>query len=202
MPRLHRFLEEQPGIDVRVTARTRQSTAASGQSRREAESWLTDADVAVLLSGGEFPGFNVARLLALSVTPLASPRLTGGRRLAPAALRSAPLIHDDTGRLYDGRDYWDLWLEAAGMARAKLRHGAHLSHTVLALEAASEGLGVVATLPELARPQLDSGRLVAPFELRVPLAYGYYVVTAPGAEARASVRAFLDWLQRQAAPGV
>jgi LysR family glycine cleavage system transcriptional activator len=112
------------------------------------------------------------------------------------------LLHDDTGRNYDGRDFWDLWLEAAGLARARLRHGTHLSHTVLALEAAVEGLGVVATLPELAAPQLESGRLVAPFELRVPLAYAYYVVTTPEALARAPVKAFLDWLAAQVPPEV
>jgi LysR family glycine cleavage system transcriptional activator len=202
MPRLHRFLQAQPGIDVRVTARTRQSTAAGEQSRREAERWLADADVAVLLSAGRFPGFPVERLLALSVTPLASPRLAGTRKLAPAALRGMTLLHDDTGRHFDGHDFWDLWLEAAGLARARLRHRTHLSHTVLALEAAVEGLGVVATLPELAAPQLESGRLVAPFELRVPLPYAYYVVTTSEALARAPVRAFVDWLAAQGAPGV
>jgi LysR family glycine cleavage system transcriptional activator len=198
MPRLHRFLDAQPGIDVRVTARTRQSTAAGEQSRREAERWLADSDIAVLLSDGRFPGLHVVRLLALSVTPLANPRLAGAKRLAPAALRSLPLIHDDTGRHYDGRDFWDLWLDAAGLARAKLRHGARLSHTVLALEAAVEGLGVVATLPELAGPQLESGRLVAPFELRVKLPYAYHIVTTDAALARPSVRAFVDWLLQSA----
>jgi LysR family glycine cleavage system transcriptional activator len=198
MPRLHRFLEAQPGVDVRVTARTRQSTAAGEQSRREAERWLADADIAVLLSGGRFPGLHVERLLALSVTPLVSPRLAGANGLAASALRALTLIHDDTGRHYDGRDFWELWLEAAGLARAKLRHGAHLSHTVLALEAAVEGLGIVATLPELAAPQLESGRLVAPFELRVALPYGYYVIATEDALARPPVRAFLQWLLRTA----
>mgnify|MGYP003337762301 CR=1 FL=1 len=46
----------------------------------------------------------------------------------------------------------------------------------LALEAAAEGVGVVATLPELAQPQLEAKRLVAPFDLRLALPYGYYLV--------------------------
>ena len=70
---------------------------------------------------------------------------------------------------------------------------------MLALEAAVEGVGIVATLPELARPQLEDGRLVAPFGLRVHLPYAYYLVAREEALARAPGRAFLDWLRTQAA---
>jgi LysR family transcriptional regulator, glycine cleavage system transcriptional activator len=199
MPRLHRFLSAEPGVDVRVTARTRQSTSVGAQSRREAETWLADADVAVLLSNGQFPGYHVERLVRLSVTPLASPRLLAGRTLAPADLRVYTLIHDDIGKLYDGRDFWDLWLDAAGVSQTRLKHGVHFSHTVLALEAAEEGVGIVATLPELARPQLEDGRLIAPFGLRVHLPYAYYLVANESSLGRAAVRAFVVWLRAQAA---
>lgn len=198
MPRLHRFLTEHPGIDVRITARTRQSTAVGAQSLREAEAWLTDADVAVLLSDGQFPGFRVEKLVPLSVTPLASPRLMQVRPAALADLRGLTLLHDEMGRLFDGRDFWDLWLAACPGTRPQFRHGARLSHTVLALETAAEGVGIVATSPELGQSHLDAGRLVAPFELRVPLPYAYYLVTTESAHARPPVRAFNDWLLLQA----
>ena len=198
MPRLHRFLTAQPHIDVRITARTRQSTAVGGQSRREADAWLTDADVAVLLSDGEFPGFHVERLVPLTVTPMTNSRLVGRGKLAPADLRGMTLIHDDMGKLYDGKGFWALWLEAAGATHLKLKHGAQLSHTVLALEAAAEGVGIVATSPELAKPQLDSKRLTAPFDLRVELPYAYYLIATEEALKRAPVRAFTDWLAAEA----
>jgi LysR family transcriptional regulator, glycine cleavage system transcriptional activator len=198
MPRLHRFITAQPQIDVRVTARTRQSTAVPGQSLREVEGWLVDSDVAVLLSGGEFPGYHVERLVELTITPLASPRLVGRRRLAPADLRGYTLIDDEMGRLFDGRDFWDLWLAAAGATRLKLRHGAQFSHTMMALEAAVEGVGVLCTTLELARAQLEAKRLVAPFELRLPLAFGYYLVLPERALARAPVRVFVEWLRNEA----
>lgn len=198
MPRLHRFLTAHPGIDVRITARTRQSTASGPQARREAETWLADADVAVLLSNGRFPGLHVERLFTLTVTPLASPKLVRRRSLEPADLTAYTLIHDDIGTLYDGRDFWDLWLAAAGAKSYKLKHGAHFSHTVLALEAAVEGAGVVATLPELAKPQLDDGRLIAPFELHVPLPYAYYWIANEDSLARTPVKTFVDWLHAQA----
>ena len=199
MPRLHRFITAQPGIDVRVTARTRQSTVVAGQSLREVETWLADADVAVLLSGGEFPGFHAERLVDLSITPLASPKVVGRRKLAPADLRAHTLIDDEMGRLYDGHDFWALWLDAAGATKLKLRHGAQFSHTMMALEAAVEGMGVLCTTSELARPQLESRRLVAPFELRLPLGYAYYLVYREKSLARVPVQAFTEWLRSEAA---
>jgi len=198
MPRMHRFLTAQPDVDVKVTARTRQSTMVGRQAQREAEAWLTDADVAVLLSTGKFPGFHAERLVPLSVTPLASPKLVRRRTLVPADLREFTLIHDDMGKLYDGRDFWNLWLDAAGESRAKMKHGPRFSHTVMALEAAVEQLGIVATLSELAKPQLDDRRLVAPFKLRVDLPYAYYLIASREALERAPVRAFVQWLREEA----
>ncbi len=199
MPRLHRFLTAMPDVDVRVTARTRQSTTFGEEAVREAAAWLADADVAVLLSQGRFPGYQVEKLVPLSVTPLASPAAIGGATLSLKDLQRHTLLHDDTGVHYDANDYWDLWLAAAGARGLKLKHGAHLSHSVLALEAAAEGAGIVASLVEFARPQLDAGRLVAPFELRVALPYAYYLVATEAALSQPQVRAFVEWLRAQAA---
>lgn len=200
VPRLHRFLTAMPAVDVRVTARTRTSTMLGEEALREAQAWLADADVAVLLSQGQFPGFHVEKLVGLSVTPLASPTTTGGRAWTLEDLRRHVLLHDDTGRLYDGNDYWELWLKAAGAKGLKLKHGAHLSHSVLALEAAAEGAGVVASLPQFAQAQLEAGRLVAPFDLRVELPYAYYLVCSEESLTHPPVRAFVDWLRAQAGP--
>ncbi len=198
MPRLHRFLTAMPDVDVRVTARTRQSTTFGEAAVREAAGWLADADVAVLLSQGHFPGYHVEKLVSLSVTPLASPAVTGAK-FALKDLKRQTLLHDDTGTHYDANDYWDIWLAAAGAADLRLKHGAHLSHSVLALEAAAEGAGIVASLVEFAKPQLDAGRLVAPFKLRVNLPYAYYLVATGEAMAQPQVQAFVKWLREQAA---
>jgi LysR family transcriptional regulator, glycine cleavage system transcriptional activator len=197
MPRLHRFFTASPGIDVRIAARTRQADIGRGAAR-EAAAWLADADVAIMLSQGELPDLHVERLVPLSVTPLASPQLLRGRRPRPADLRRFTLIHDDLGRRVDGRDFWDLWLEAAGAPTRKLRHGPHFSHTALALEAAAEGLGVVATLRELATSQLEAGQLVVLFEQQVELPYAYFLLAREKALARAPVKHFVDWLRGQA----
>ena len=59
-------------------------------------------------------------------------------------------MHDDTGTLYENVSFWDTWLKAVGVEGIDTSRGSHFSQPVLALEAASDALGVVATFPVLA----------------------------------------------------
>jgi LysR family glycine cleavage system transcriptional activator len=144
----------------------------------------------------------VDKLFTLTITPICSPRLLTDPEhplLRPADLRHQLLLHDDTGDLYDGVSFWEVWLKAAGVQDVDLSHGAHFSHAVLAFEAAAEGHGVVATMPLLAESDLHAARLVTPFALRAPLESSYYLVCAESAAARKDVADFRKWLLAEAA---
>jgi len=206
MPRLHRFLETQPDIDVRISARLRQSAdggrRAATAERATVDTWLADSDVAILYGHGDYPGFKVDKLFPLTITPICSPRLLTDPEhplLKPEDLRLQMLLHDDTGDLYDGVPFWDLWLKAAKVEGLDLKRGPHFSHAVLAFEAAAEGYGVVATMPVLAETDLNAARLVTPFALRVPLASAYYLVSSEDSASRPAVAAFRKWLLAEAA---
>jgi LysR family glycine cleavage system transcriptional activator len=144
----------------------------------------------------------VDKLFGLTVTPICSPRLLTDPEhplLRPADLRHQMLLHDDTGDLYDGVSFWEVWRKAAGLEDLDVNRGPHFSHAVLAFEAAAEGHGVVATMPVLAETDLNAARLVTPFALRAPLPSAYYLVCAESAVARPSVKAFREWLLAEAA---
>ena len=203
MPRLHHFFAVHPEIDVRVSARMRLVTRGgqnNAAERATIEDWLDQSDLAILYGHGDYPDFRVDKLLALTIAPICSPQLARGvhplRR--PQDLSQHTLLHDDTGTLYDGLVFWDVWLRAAGVSDFDTNRGSHFSHAVLALEAASNALGVVATFPLLAAAELAAGRLMLPFELQVPLQSAYYLVCAKGAERRTCVAAFRDWLLAEA----
>ena len=205
MPRLHRFFEAHPEIDVRVSARLRQPI--SGGRRAVAEevtidAWLADSDVAILYGRGGYPGFRVDKVLALDIAPICSPKLIidPERPLSqPEDLKHHLLLHDDTGELYDGTSFWEVWLRAAGLTDIDVNRGPHFSHAVLAFEAAAEGHGVVATMPVLAEADLNAARLLTPFALRVPLESAYYLVSTEDSIARPSVAIFREWLLAEAA---
>jgi LysR family glycine cleavage system transcriptional activator len=206
MPRLHRFLESHPEIDVRVSARLRQSAEGGRRGataeRATVDTWLADSDVAILYGRGDYPGFKVDKLFGLSITPICSPRLLTDPDhplLRPADLRHQLLLHDDTGDLYDGVSFWEVWLKAAGVQGVDVDRGPRFSHAVLAFEAAAEGHGVVATMPVLAEADLNAARLITPFALRVPLQSAYYLVCAESAVGRPGVAEFRKWLLAEAA---
>jgi len=205
MPRLHRFLDSHPKIDVRISARLRQSSEGGRQGaaaeRTTVDAWLADSDVAILYGRGDYPGFQVDKLLALTITPICSPSLLTDPEhplLRPPDLRHQLLLHDDTGDLYDGVPFWEVWLKAAGVQNVDVGRGPHFSHAVLAFEAAVEGHGVVATMPVLAETDLNAARLVTPFALHVPLESAYYLVSGTTA-SHPAVAAFRAWLLGEAA---
>jgi LysR family glycine cleavage system transcriptional activator len=205
MPRLHRFFEAHPEIDVRVSARLRQP--ASGGRRVVAEgatvdAWLSDSDVAILYGHGGYAGLRVDKVLDLDITPICSPKLITDPDhplLRPEDLKHHLLLHDDTGELYDGISFWDQWLRAAGVTDVDVNRGPHFSHAVLAFEAAAEGHGVVATMPVLAEADMNAARLLMPFPLRVPLESAYYLVSNDESLARPAAATFREWLLAEAA---
>src|SRR5262247_3634340 len=98
MPRLHRFFEGHPEIDVRVSARLRQPAAGGRRDvaeRTTIDMWLADSDVAILYGGGDYPEFRVDKLLPLTITPICSPKLVADREhplLWPRDLRHHLLL--------------------------------------------------------------------------------------------------------------
>ena len=204
MPRLHRFIVAHPEVDVRVSARMRRvSVDGKGDvaERATVEAWLDDSDIAVLYGRGNYPGMWVKKLLDLTLTPICSPQLVQSQHplKRPADLAHHMLLHDDTGDLYDNEPFWDVWLREAKVTGVESRRGPHFSHAVLAFEAAIDAVGVVATMPVLAAEDIAAGRLVAPFDLHVPLASAYYLVSHEGSAARPAVALFRDWLLEEAA---
>ncbi|MEY4597258.1 MAG: hypothetical protein RLZZ445_55 [Pseudomonadota bacterium] len=204
MPRLHRFIAAHQEIDVRVSARMRRVSVDGKDDvaeRATIDTWLDDSDVAILYGHGHYPELDVHRLLSLTISPICSPKLLTGEHplRTPEDLRHHMLLHDDTGDMYDGESFWEVWLEAAGITDIDAKRGARFSHAVLAFEAAIDAVGVVASMPLLAAEELASGKLVMPFDLKVPLTSAYYLVCEPHAKTRPAVAAFRDWLIAEAA---
>lgn len=204
MPRLHRFIAAHHEIDVRVSARMRRASVdgkVDVAERATVETWLDDSDVAILYGHGHYPGLEVHKLLALTVTPICSPQVMSGEHplKTPEDLRHYMLLHDDTGEMYDGVSFWEVWLKAAGVKSIDAKRGARFSHAVLAFEAAMDAVGVVASMPALAAEDLAAGRLIMPFDLKVPLESAYYMVSEEHAATRPAVAAFRDWMIAEAA---
>jgi LysR family glycine cleavage system transcriptional activator len=199
MPRLHQFVIAHPEIDVQVSTRIRQFAKLPRGQRGDVDSvlqWVDECDAVIVFGNGDYPGMDVDRLLPLSITPLCSPALLRGEDAlrTPDDLRRCMLLHDERGMLYEGRSFWDTWLDAAGVRGVDTSRGPHFSHSTLALEAAMAGRGVVTSTLELVAAAIKMGHLVAPFPLAVKLASSYYLVSNKSSSSREVVRLFRQWL--------
>ncbi len=189
VPRLERFQERCPEIDVRVSATMRRVDFA-----RE------DVDVAIRYGAGRWPGVRAELLLPTEVFPVCAPTLPDGPRplRTPQDLRHHVLLHDDSVASIPGYPDWAMWLRAAGVTEGfDPSRGPRFNHANLALEAAAGGRGVALTISALAAADLAAGRLIRPFELSVPTGFAYHVVCPPAVAERPKVRAFREWLRAE-----
>lgn len=196
MPRTHHFLALHPEVDLNITTRMRDP--AGGSAKEESailREWVDASDVVVVYGPVPQVDAEVREIVPLSITLLCSPALLAGDTplKAPADALRFPWLHDDRGLTYGRTAYWTTWLQAAGVPPPEASRGQRFTHAALAIEAAVRGEGLLVSTPQLCRAELDSGRLVAPFELSVRLDASYHLLMRSAALPRVS--AFADWLE-------
>ncbi|QGX38878.1 transcriptional regulator GcvA [Permianibacter aggregans] len=181
VPRLSRFSELHPEIDVRLKA-----------SDAEVNFHDDNVDVAIYFGDGSWSDLHVERLLEEFLFPVCSPQLAKGSKplKTPADLSQHSLLHDES---FDG---WRRWLNYVGAKSVRWNRGPVFSHTAMVLQAAAHGQGVALAHSVLAQNDLASGRLVRPFDQMLPLEEGYFLVCPRAAADRPKIVAFRQWLQR------
>ena len=185
VPRLHRLSAAHPDIDVRISA-----TLSVIDFRRDS------IDAAIRLGRGNYPGLDSTILFDEFLTPMCSPRLLEGDQplREPNDLRHFVLLHDDALNFDPGAPKWHTWLEAAGAESVDPSRGPRFSHPDHSLPAAIEGGGVVLGWCNMARADLEAGRLVTPFELKIPTGLGFYFVCPESHSERPKVTLMREWL--------
>ena len=127
-PRLHRFSEDNPDLDLIVFAEDRIADLSNGE-----------ADVALRYGEGPYPGQTSRRLMSERLIPVCAPSLAAARKVnTPADLLDVVLIHETWHDMpYADRMGWKAWFESAGVSDPRVNHlrGPVFSHSHLALEA-------------------------------------------------------------------
>lgn len=188
VPRLGRFNQRHPGVEVRVEASSQLVDMRQGR-----------VDVALRHGLGIYPGLEVTRLMAPVLIPVARPGLVPADAplAAPANCLDYPLLHDGD------RADWPLWFAAHGVAQdARAARGSAFDDDFLLIRAAEAGQGLALVPQEYAGDEIAAGRLVRVLDKPWPARFAYYAVTQVGARQRPEVSAFVDWIleEAQAAP--
>lgn len=180
IPRLPRFQASHPEIEVRLS-----TTPRPVDFRRE------DVDCAIRHGRGQWPGLAADLLLSENLFPVCSPKLLAGRHPLKAP---RDLAHHSLFQVAMRRDDWRIWLNAVGITDIDPDRGPVFESSDLALRAAAEGLGVTIASSALVEDDLKTGRLVVPFDVRLPTDSGYYFVAPEDRREQPKVAAFRAWL--------
>jgi LysR family glycine cleavage system transcriptional activator len=202
VPRLARFTERHPGLDLHVASRASMIDGGDESDTLPSPESSEVSPVAMVRFGdGRYPGARVDEVFTAVYVPVCSPKLLRGPRplKKPSDLRHHTLLHDETVIEEGARPSWSAWLESVGITDIDARRGTHFTEGSLSLEAAREGLGVALAMKPLVRSEIEAGRLVMPFNISSPASYAYYLLTAEGSRPDTSVGAFREWLLEESA---
>lgn len=189
MPRLPRFLEQHPDIEVQVIA-----------DARVLDLRAEGIDLAIRFGHGRYRGHVATMLMGDRVLPVCAPQLVSGRGSITTidALLQLPLLHDSGAEGDGSLSDWHSWLDQLGRTDVPYRTGQRFSHAGLAIEAAVLGLGVAIARLSLVTDHLASGALICPLALSTATAFAYHLVALPQVAGLREVVLFSDWLRTEA----
>lgn len=180
-PRMTDFLVAHPGIALNLSTST---------SFVDFE--FDAVDLAVRYFNGIDAALSVDLLYADAAHIYCSPAYAKRLKLKhPDDLQRATLLHNTL------HPHWDTWLRTfskLGEAQIGSIAGLHVDQSLIAIEAAVRGQGVVLTSSLLTQAEVASGALIEPFELALPLSSGYYLVHPRSGELQAGTQMLKAWL--------
>ncbi len=182
IPRLARFKDQHPDIDLRLSVTTEVMDIEAH-----------DFDLGLRYVRGT-PQDGSQLLFRSAVRAYAAPDFAPKREgtLDIKALAAGSLIEEATFRL------WPEWFRRAGLDEVPDLNLPHPLGALLAIQSAVAGLGAVLMDKNLCEPERQSGALVELANIELDFG-GYYLVANSRAGRRKAVRAVCRWLVEEAA---
>lgn len=193
VPRLYRFASDHPDIDVRISSSLQNANFTTDGVNIAVRNMPIDAEPDSSLV--------IEKLFEIKLVPVCSPRLIDAKDSLPTAhaLAKMPLIHDDTLAQRITIPTWADWFRAAKVGKFDLGRGLHFDSPDHALNAATEGAGVLLAPDILAYDDLRTGRLVIPVPLALTSGRAYHLVFPKRERRRRGVEAFRRWIKNEVA---
>jgi LysR family glycine cleavage system transcriptional activator len=184
VPRLGKFLDRHPEVEVRISS-----------SERLVDFEAEAVDLGIRYGSGRYPGLVTEKLADDVWVVVCTPEL-----LARGRLRSIKDLERQVLLQDDARDAWSIWLAANGVRAPLAARRTELTDSSMLIEAALRGQGVGLARWSLAVDELAAGRLCLPFPKAqlVPTELAYYVVAPRENLRQPAVASFRAWLLEQA----
>ncbi|WP_422039446.1 LysR substrate-binding domain-containing protein [Roseibium sp.] len=178
LPRLDAFSTLHPEIDIRLKT-----------NNNRADLLEDGLDCFLRFGDGAWHGTEAACLFEAKLCPVCSP-VTAERLSEPA-----DLLHENLLRSYRQNE-WALWFQAATLPPPRSR-GWMFDSSLSIVEAAAQGAGVGLVPVRLFERDLETGRIVKPFEAGI-VTGSYWLTWLKSRAETGAMRAFRDWLTETA----
>ena len=154
----------------------------------------TEFDAAIYFGDADWSGTESHKLMGENPMPVCSPALLDGRNgLTPEAIAELPLLQQTT------RPYaWRQWFNAQNLNIARDLTGPRYELFSMLAQAAMHDMGVALIPPFLIQRELAEQRLVVANRNALSSIKAYYLMIPERKVESASLRAFRDWLVKQA----
>ncbi|MDR5609150.1 MULTISPECIES: transcriptional regulator GcvA [unclassified Arsenophonus] len=185
VPRLSSFNRAYPDIDVRIQA-----------VDHEGAKMADDVDVAIFYGYGNWPGLRTDRLYAEYLIPVCAPALLAGRYplKKPQDLIHHTLLHDSSRR------DWQAYARQLSLQDIiNVEQGPIFSHSAMVIQAAIHGQGIALINNVMTKNELDTGRLVCPFNDVLVSKKAFYLVCHDNQAELGKIAAFRQWILAKAA---
>lgn len=179
--RIGEFSAREPEVEVEILSTLAHPAPHDGDF---------DAAICFLPSGRELVGgLEVEHLIDLTAFPVCSPDLLpAADGCSPVdSIRSQRLLHEQS------TDLWRNWLSAANAPDIDWSRGPIFHDTYLAINAAMTGEGIAIGDNFLIVEELESGRLVKPFDTGIPCG-SYYLYWSKSNARNKGLQCFRRWI--------
>lgn len=179
-PRLPDFMAKHPDAKIRFVS----SVWGDGDD-------LNRFDLDIQYGTGSWNNAACHRLTYETLQPVCAPSLVQGSSALrkPTDLRKHSLLH-----VIGYQEGWATWLNAAGIADIDPGGGIQCDTSLFAFELAARGGGVALGRFSLMGREIQTGRLIAPFDLSVPIDEAFYVIIPTNGPVYGDAKVFVEWL--------
>lgn len=182
LPRIRRFKERHPRLELSITSALRDTLNESGQ-----------LDCAIRFGNGEWSDVDGSLLMHEQHIAVCSPELLRRCPSPQANLQGLPLLHVLAS--HDRRYMtWSHWLNAAGMGEVDISQGYEFDLLDMAIRAAVDGLGITIADRHMVEQELADGRLVQFRSTQVEGHQSYWFVARQGQPLNPAIEHFRAWL--------
>ncbi|NQZ20664.1 MAG: LysR family transcriptional regulator [Colwellia sp.] len=190
MPRLYRFSQQHPNVNVRILGSNQKEDLRKKHIdlaiRFGVKNRVADSEHLVMEEFGEDV-----------VYPVCSPKLLQHMWLkSPKDLLDCTLVSLANERLVT----WQTWFEHAGVeGYEKVTKKTEVTSSDMALSAVLSGHGVTLAASAMFSQYILTKQLVVPFKIKHPIIWKRYLAYDPNSVKRKRIQVFIDWVRTEMA---